>query len=271
MFAFVIAAALSLPTLPPAGHADCEVATNVALKASAVTVFGATRETRLAELEVLTRFCPSDDLTEPEVWPSPLEVKNKYNLTDMEFVGDLIALSQKYGIAETNQDNRICRETAFSWIGEFGSTNNFEYLATVMTNSSDYAQEAALFASFRIAKHLPELIPIVKGVVTNTCFYSSGLRGQAYVYLLDLCREGESDNYINDPAQHARIAAFFLERVAVEQDNPLFIDRCAYTLNPSYRHSQQRRNNLAALRPPNLTGKPAELYDAAQADAAQED
>ena len=67
------------------------------------------------------------------------------------------------------------------------------------------------------------------------------------------------------------IASFFLERAAVEQEDALFIDRCAHTLNPTYRHSQQRRDNLAALRPPNLTGKPAELYDAAQADAAQED
>jgi hypothetical protein len=62
-----------------------------------------------------------------------------------------------------------------------------------------------------------------------------------------------------------------MERAAVETNDTLFVDRCAYTLNPTYRHSQQRRDNLAALRPPGLTGKPAELYDAAQRDAAQSD
>ena len=36
-------------------------------------------------------------------------------------------------------------------------------------------------------------------------------------------------------------------------------------------HSQQRRDNLARLRPPGLTGKRAELYDASQRDAAMED
>jgi len=35
MFAFLLAATLTLPALPPAGHADCEAATNVVLKASA--------------------------------------------------------------------------------------------------------------------------------------------------------------------------------------------------------------------------------------------
>ena len=86
-----------------------------------------------------------------------------------------------------------------------------------------------------------------------------------------MCIEGESDDYVNDLVQHARIAAFFLVLAAVDAEQPLGADYNACRLNPSYRHSQQRRDNLAALRPPDLTGKPAELYDAAQADAAQED
>ena len=237
--------------------------------ASSILLFGETRDERLAELEVLTRFWPCDDLNDPDVPPSPLEVKNKYVLTDAEFVGDLVALSQRYGVTETNQDFRICRERAFSWIGEFGNTNTLEYLSTIMTNSSDYAQESALFAGFGIMKRQPELVSFARGVVTNTWCYSQGLRGSVYVGLLNLCQEGESDSYINDPAQHQRIASFFLERAAVEQNDILFIDYSTCILNPWYRHSQQRRDNLAALRPPGLTGKPAELYDAAQADAAQ--
>lgn len=239
---------------------------------AAISVTSALRAdpaTRLDELEDYTLFYPSDDLTEPDVPPSPLEIKSKYSLTDSEFIADLIALSQKYGIAETNQDKRVCRETAFSWIGQFGNTNNLAYLATVMTNSSDYAQESALFASFCLLEHSPELIPFARNVITNSNVFSVGLRWRVNVGLLHLCEEGKSDDYINDPEQHTRIAAFFLERAAVDAERPLGADNLACRLNPAYRHSQQRRDNLATLRPPNLTGKPAELYDAAQADAAQ--
>ena len=97
-----------------------------------------------------------------------------------------------------------------------------------------------------------------------------GIRRSVHCGLLGMCTEGKSDGYIDDPAQHARIASFFLEWAAVDNDEPLDADDFACRLNPSYRHSQQRRDNLAALRPANLTGKPAELYDAAQADAAQD-
>ena len=47
----------------------------------------------------------------------------------------------------------------------------------------------------------------------------------------------------------------------------LYVDRVACELNPSYRHSQQRRDNLAKLRPAGLTGEQAEIYDARQRDA----
>ena len=89
--------------------------------------------------------------------------------------------------------------------------------------------------------------------------------------MLDMCNEEMIGNYIDDPAQHARIAAFFVEQAGANRDLAITMDKNACELNPWYRHSQQRRDNLAALRPPGLTGKPAELYDAAQADAAQED
>ena len=77
--------------------------------------------------------------------------------------------------------------------------------------------------------------------------------------------------YIDDPAQHARIAAFFVEQAGINGDLIITMDKYACELNPWYRHSQQRRDNLARLRPPGLTGNYAEVYDAAQRDAAQED
>ena len=53
----------------------------------------------------------------------------------------------------------------------------------------------------------------------------------------------------------------------LEMDSTLYVDQVACELNPSYRHSQQRRDNLARLRKPGLTGLPAQIYDAAQRDA----
>lgn len=230
-----------------------------------------TNEERLRELENICAYEPSDNLDVEETIPTPDDVIRKYNVTTNVVVQDLWSIIAKYGLSETNDTKRQVREMAVTWIGDYGSTNDIAQLATIMTNNTDYAQESALLSSFYIMKHLPDLIPLVRGVVSNACVFSSELRGLTYVRLLRLCEEGKSDDYIDDPSQHARIAAFFMERAAVEQGDILFIDRCTYTLNPSYRHSQQRRKNLAALRPPNLTGKPAELYDAAQADAAKGD
>ena len=45
------------------------------------------------------------------------------------------------------------------------------------------------------------------------------------------------------------------------------MDEIAYKLNPSYKYSQERRDNLAKLRKPNLTGLAAKFYDEAQRDA----
>ena len=230
------------------------------------------QEERLRELENICIYVPSDDLEVEETIPTPDYIIRKYNVTTNDVLGDLRSLSAKYSLSETNDEKRLAREQAFMWIGHYGGTNDLAQLESVMTNSADYAQESALFASFCILEHSPALIPLVMSVVTNSCVYSSGLRRRIYIRLLDICTECYTDMYINDPAQQARIAAFFLERAAAERtDSILFVDRAAYELNPSYRHSQQRRDNLAALRPPGLTGKPAELYNARQQDAAQED
>jgi len=246
-----------------------EYATNALEK---IAVLCRVQEERLQDLENICIYVESDDLNDEDVSPTPDDIIRKYNVTTNDVLRDLWSLSAKYSPSETNDEKRLAREHAFMWIGSYGGTNDLAQLATVMTNSADYAQEYALMASFCILEHSPELIPLVRSVVTNSCVYSAGIRSQIYVYLLRLCEEGKSDDYINDPAQHARIAAFFLERAAAERtDSILFVDRAAYELNPSYRHSQQRRDNLAALRPPGLTGKPAELYNARQQDAAQED
>ncbi len=227
---------------------------------------------RLRELENICAYEPCDDLDAGEIVPTPDDIIRKYHVATNDVVLDLWTLATRYSPHETNDNKRAVRDIAVMFIGHYGDTNDFVRLSSIMTNRFDYAQESALFAGFSILEPSPALIPFVRGIVTNECVFSSGLRESIYVRLLDICSERYTDMYIGDPAQQARIAAFFVERAAIETDlDYLFIDRCAYTLNPWYRHSQQRRDNLARLRPPGLTGKPAELYDAAQADAAQEE
>lgn len=243
----------------------------IMLTATCSTAFCAGREDRLRELGNICAFIPCDDLEVEETIPTPDEIIIKYHVTTNDVIEDLKEIIRRSDITATNFYAQVPRQSAVSWIGQYGSTNDLTYLATIMTNSTDYAQDAAVGASLAILEHSPTLIDFARGIMTNRVIYSIGIRRSVHCGLLGMCTEGESDGYIDDPAQHARIAAFFLERAAVDSEEPLGADDFACRLNPSYRHSQQRRNNLAALRPPNLTGKPAELYDAAQADAAHED
>ena len=243
----------------------------LALSVAAQTAAVDNMEDMLAELEDACAYFPICDPDDPGPYPTLDEVIRRHHATTNEIVQGLKTIVLRHGTSETNWCEQVPRKRAVGWIGEYGSTNDLEYLATIMTNSADYAQQRAIGASLCITKHLPDLIPLARSIVTNSTVYSLGLRRWTQVILHDYCNECYRDSYIDDPAQHARIAAFFIERAALEHEEPLGADYMAYTLNPWYRHSQQRRDNLAALRPPGLTGKPAELYDAAQRDAAQEE
>ena len=236
----------------------------------AVTViknFAATQEERLAELERIALYEESDWIDEDEVRPRPVDAKEKFNLTDAELYADIMTLASKYSNVETNKENRICRSSAIGWLGLYGSTNDLSFLATIRTNNVDYAQEAAVFATLRILRSVDSFIPIVREVVTNTNLYSQGLRGLVYCHLHNMRKKENVYVYVSDGLVRDRIAAFFLERAALESDKTLYVDEVACKLNPTYRHSQQRRDNLARLRKPGLTGLPAQLYDAAQRDA----
>ena len=232
-----------------------------------LTFFAATQEERLAELEYVALYEPSDWIDENEVIPKPDDVKKKFNLTDIELYTDIMLLACKYSNTETNKEKRICRSSAIGWLGGYGSTNDLSFLAAIRTNNVDYAQEAAVFATLHILKSGDLFIPMVRDVVTNTNVYSTGLRRLVYCHLHNMCKKENIYVYVSDGLVRDRIAAFFLERAAVEHDGPLNVDEVACKLNPSYRHSQQRRDNLAKLRKPNLTGLAAKLYDEAQRDA----
>ncbi len=225
---------------------------------------------RLEELERVCAFEPCDDLTFPEVVPTPEDIITKYHVSTNQVVMDLKTIAAKYTSAELDERNRNVRSHAISCLGIYGGTNDLAFLNTIMTNRVDYAQKNALEASISILKHSPTLIELASGIVTNTSTYNYLLRGRTCVLLHRMCRNNNG-MYLDDPAQHARIAAFFIEQAGVNGDLVITVDRRACELNPWYRHSQQRRDNLARLRPPGLTGRRAELYDSAQRDAAQED
>ena len=245
----------------------------IVLLVSSFELYSATQEERLTALEGVALYIPSDDLpddlSEMKEPPSPSDIKSRFNLTDAQLLQDIIAMTQRYSKSETNEDKRICRSSAVLWIGGYGTTNNLPYLRSIMHDNTDYAQENALFAVINMTKKSEDFFPMLYGVMTNKTVFSEGLRGLVYCHLHAWCDKEGSSAYINDSILHARVAAFFLERAGLEDGCTLYVDRVACELNPSYRHSQARRDNLAKLRPQGLTGEPAAIYDGRQRDAEE--
>ena len=206
----------------------------------------------------------------PEIRPMPHDIIAKYHITTNQLIADLKSIAMKYGLDEQDEHKRAARSFAVASIGQYSGTNELAFLASIMTNSSDYAQSDAMGASINILRHSPELIDLERAIVTNTATCAR-LRAWTCGLLLDMCNEKMVDCYMDDPAQRARIAAFFVEQAGLNTDLIITMDKYACKLNPWYRHSQQRRDNLARLRPLGLTGNYAEAYDARQRDAAQED
>ena len=92
---------------------------------------------------------------------------------------------------------------------------------------------------------------------------STEMRERAYLALADYY-----DDTTAVQEQKDRIAAYFLSRVDLERE-PIyaFLDGKVCEMFPSYRHSQRRRDNLAAVSDPTLTGAPKEVYEARVRDA----
>ena len=240
---------------------------SIILMSNVFALYATNQVERVAELEVISLIEPADDLTREFVLPTPLDVKKKYNITDIQLRQDIEMLTKKYDVGETNEQNQLSRIISVCWLGLYGTTNNLSYLRRIMDNPNDYAQEAAMESCIELLKMTPELIPLVRDVATNRVCYSVELKKRSYRILQGLSVPGLSPAYVSNMNVRVRIASYFLERAAEEEDSTLYVDRVACDLNPSYRHSQQRRDNLARLRKPGLTGLPAQIYDAAQRDA----
>ena len=240
---------------------------SIILMSNVFALYATNQVERVAELEVISLIEPADDLTREFVLPTPLDVKKKYNITDIQLRQDIEMLTKKYNAQETNEQNRLSRIISVCWLGLYGTTNNLAYLKTIMDNPNDYAQEAAMESCIELLKMKSDLIPLVRNVATNRVCYSVELKKRSYRILQGLSVPGLSPAYVSNMNVRVRIASYFLERAAEEEDSTLYVDRVTCDLNPSYRHSQQRRDNLARLRKPGLTGLPAQIYDAAQRDA----
>ena len=197
-------------------------------------------EERLRDLESLCACIPNDDLDANIPDPTPESVKAKYNILNSDIVDGLAEIVSRLGVGTTNQDVRETRETAVYWIGRYGTSNDVGRLSAVVTNAYDHAQRTAVVACMTMLKASPELVDFIRNVSTNEAVYSASAKEGMYIHLRGMGAEVGSDCYINDETQRARVASFILERAALEQNHTLYVDKCAYTLNPAYRHSQQR-------------------------------
>lgn len=178
----------------------------------AFNVYATNRVQRLEMLEIISTTLPSDNLDERVETDTPLLVKEKYNLTDEQLLDDILFLTRKYSVSETNEEKRMARDVAVGWIGCYGTTNNLPYLASIMTNSIDYAQHSAICASINLLNKTQLFIPLIRSVVTNNVVYSHGDRQWVYIVSYGMCTKGRSDEYIDDPVLHSRIATFSWNR-----------------------------------------------------------
>ena len=240
---------------------------SVGLSAIMPIACASTQAERIDELERIALYEPSDWIDVNEVIPTPDDAKKKFNLTNGQLLEDIKVLEKKYSVSETNEEKQLCRKMAVLWIGGYGTTNDYPYLRSIMYNKNDYAQEYAMRIMIEKFKSTDLLLPMANDIVTNQTVFSHELRRLTYVTLSKMCNVNRTDSYIANDQIRSNIAAFFIERAGQETEKTLYVDEVACRLNPSYRHSQQRRDNLARLRKSGLTGLPAQIYDAAQRDA----
>lgn len=220
-------------------------------------------EERIAALEEIVTWPPccsnEDDYVPPEE-----DVRLRYELTRDEFLQDLLTLANKYDRNETNEYHRLARKLAVANVSVYGGTNELPYLSAIWHDSQDYAQREALLGAMFINAHSEDVFDIANEVLTNATSFSISLREAVYLRL---------GNYFWYDAtavqeQKNRIANYFLSRVDLEREHIYaFLDREVCEMFPSYRHSQRRRDNLAAVYDPTLTGAPKEIYEARVRDA----
>ena len=156
------------------------------------------------------------------------------------------------------------RDMAICYVGQYGDSGDLSYLSSIMTNKNDFARETAFYSSLSISNGTTNFIVLVNEAFNPANGFSKEFQDGFYVGLYEYWKNDTNKN----SNQCVFIAHFFLESAATCGWN-LFVDRCACEMNPSYRHSQARRDNLSRNRPPNLTGEQAEIYDARQRDAME--
>jgi hypothetical protein len=82
---------------------------SIILMSNVFALYATNQVERVAELETISLIEPADDLTREFVLPTPLDVKKKYNITDIQLRQDIEMLTKKYNAQETNEQNRLSR------------------------------------------------------------------------------------------------------------------------------------------------------------------
>ncbi len=206
-------------------------------------------------------------------------------LSPEEEIADFTAILSQYGFNETNHIVRMRQVCAIRGLARVGSSNSLERLAQIWRSDSDYARHEAHDAALVIAARFGmtnEIVSIAMEIATNgipfRAFSADGRKetfSRAHMYKtlfsIDSGRVGEVSISMSDP-MHDTIRRFLRSRAGTEagKDGVVY-DIMLSSHDSDYRHSQQRRDNLALLRMHNLDEKLNRYIDAAQADAAQRD
>ena len=223
-----------------------------------------------ASLEAAARCAPSDDLSDDDVpgLPNELQVQSRFLLSDAEMRDLVLHMAQRYDALDPAESNKVYRSIAVNWLGRYGLTNDIQFLTSILTNSSDCAQESAMGALFGINARAGTLTNFVSSVVSCTSQFNANIRRTAYTWLWMIGASMSST--VVDPDEISKISAFFLGRADIEsEDVALSVDSYACRLNPSYRHSQRRRHNLSRLSSyyEGIGGRPKEIFDSCVLDA----
>ena len=150
-----------------------------------------TFEERVETLEYLTSSVPGCDneaeFNNPTYQTPPEYAIQRYGLTREEFLQDLVALSQRYPLSDTNEQHRASRITAIEWMRTYGTTNVLGYLETIWSETNDYARCSALESAICLSVKADAFFDICRYALSPTNSLPSDFSSRVYVLISDFC------------------------------------------------------------------------------------
>ena len=189
--------------------------------------------------------------------------------------------------ARTNREKCAERRHALCMIGELGGTNCIEYLSTIWRTPKSQAGCDAMSAALHIVARtgMPHAItnlaeriiaaPVFldEARLQNVSLHVRGLKCELYM-LLGCMLEGDYGWGMVHLSEEQRmeVRKFLVKRACIETGNVgHVVDTYASKVDPAYRHSQLRRDNLESLRADfEMSGSRMKFVKKAQQDAAQD-